>query len=260
MSSFEQEFLRLEPVLKKIRAFALFGKRIIVEGKENFIKEGPSIIVGNHVGSYKDVAVLLEIVPRQVFFTANRMLFDKDDFNFLIKKHLRIHLKEFGLFLYFILKPLKAPFVNFVSSNIANVGVIAVDLEGTRRKAIQACEEYLRQRKAIVLLQGRGRIALSHSNPYVIPFRKGPAILSHILYEKEGMAVPVTPVAMFGTHKPWVVPGKIKVKVGSPMLITDYLENDFEKTVLRFRDALERRVHCLLMDLIKSENKARKSK
>lgn len=252
MSSFEEEYQKLEPVLKKIRAFSLFGKSIIVEGEENFVLDGPNIIVGNHVGSYKDVAVLFEIVPRQVFFTANKMIFNKNNFNSLITRHLKIHMKQFGLFLDFILKPLKAPFVNFISSNIANVGAIPVDLLGSRRKAIEACKDYLRRGKAIVLLQGTGRVVSSHPNPYVCPFRKGPAILSHTLYQEEEIAVPVTPVAMFGTHKPWVVPGKIKVKVGGPMLITDYLSDDLKGTALRFKNALERRVQDLLMDLIKS--------
>ena len=254
MSSFEEEYQRLEPVLKKIRAFSLFGKNIVLEGEENFIHSGPNIIVGNHVGSYKDIAVLLEIVPRQVFFTANKMIFNKDDFNSLITRHLKIHLKQFGLFLDFILKPMKAPFVSFISSNLAKVGAIPVDLRGTHRKVIEACEEYLKRGKAIVLLQGTGRVVSSHPNPYVSPFRRGPAILSYILYQEEGLAVPVTPFAMFGTHKPWVVPGKIKVKVGRPMFVTEYLADDFRETVLRFRDALDNRVQSLLLDLVKSGN------
>jgi 1-acyl-sn-glycerol-3-phosphate acyltransferase len=253
MRSFEEEYQRLEPVLKKIRAFSLFGKNIILEGEENFVLDGPNIIVGNHAGSYKDVASLLEIVPRQVFFTANKMIFNKDSFNSLITRHLKIHLKQFGLFLDFILKPMKTPFVNFVSSNIAKVGAIPVDLLGTRRKAIEACEDYLRRGKAIVLLQGVGRTVPSHSNPYVPPFRKGPAILSLSLYQDEGMVIPVTPVAMFGTHKPWVVPGKIRIKVGAPMLVTDYLSNDFRETALRFKIAMEKRVQKLLMDLIRTK-------
>jgi len=53
----------------------LFSKKISVRGAENFVREGPNIIVGNHVGSYKDVAILFKTVPRPIFFIANKMIF-----------------------------------------------------------------------------------------------------------------------------------------------------------------------------------------
>ncbi len=56
MPTFEEEFLRLRPTVAKIAAFSLMGKKLVVEGKENIVKVGPNIIVGNHIGNIKDVA------------------------------------------------------------------------------------------------------------------------------------------------------------------------------------------------------------
>jgi 1-acyl-sn-glycerol-3-phosphate acyltransferase len=78
MASFEEEFRRFEPVIRRLSFLALLGKKVEVKHDENFIKEGPNIIVGNHIGSFKDVAIILRIVPRPIFFTANRMIFSRE--------------------------------------------------------------------------------------------------------------------------------------------------------------------------------------
>jgi len=77
MSTFEEELIKIEPVLRRLRKISLLGKKIILEGEENLIKRGPNLIVGNHIGSFKDIAILLEIITRPIFFTANRMIFNK---------------------------------------------------------------------------------------------------------------------------------------------------------------------------------------
>jgi hypothetical protein len=57
---------------------------------------------------------------------------------------------------------------------------------------------------------------------------------------------------MFGTHVPFLVPGKIRVNVGQPMYIADYLSVGFDETVGRFRDALEARVKALFLELLRA--------
>lgn len=251
MTTFEEEFWRFQPLIRKLTFIALLGKKVEIRRPENFVKEGPNIIVGNHIGSYKDVAIILKYVPRPVFFTANRMIFTREEFDFLIRKHLRRHLKDFGLVVNSALKPLKYLFVRFISANIAKVGTIPVDLYSSKREAIQRCLEYLKKGRAIITLQGRGRIHPQAPHPYVSPFRRGVSILAYLLYQETGMAVPVTPLAMFGTQVPFLVPGKIRVHVGDPMRVTDYLEGGFENTVEKFRDALETRVKSLFIDLVR---------
>jgi 1-acyl-sn-glycerol-3-phosphate acyltransferase len=251
MRYLETELKKLEPVINRLCKYSLFGKKLEVKGKENFVKNGPNIIVGNHIGSYKDIAIIFKIVPRPIFFTANKMIFNKEEFNALIRKHLKLQLKTVGYFLDLVLNPLKKRLVNFIATNISRVGTIPVDLTGQKRLAIEKCREYLRKGKAIIALQGKGRIVESDPNPYISPFRRGPSILSYDLFTKENISVAVTPVAIFGTQHPFLVPVKIKVNVGEPMFVSDYLANGSRASVERFRAAMERKVGNLLMELIR---------
>ncbi|MGB8953095.1 MAG: lysophospholipid acyltransferase family protein [Candidatus Aminicenantales bacterium] len=253
MASFEEEFKRYQPTIQKLSGLSLIGKKIDVRGEENFVTEGPNIIVGNHCGSFKDVATLFKIVPRPIFFTANQMIFSKKEFSYLIRKHLTRHLKNFGFFVNFLLNPFKSLFVDYISSNIAKIGTIPVDLARLRKgEAIERCQEYLKKGRAIIALQGRGRVVPSDPNPYVKTFSRGTSIISFNMYEQEAMAVPVTPLAIFGTQVPLLVPGKVKVNVGKPMYITDYIVNEVTGSINRFRSALEAAVHTLFMELLRT--------
>ncbi|MBA7714811.1 hypothetical protein ES703_123843 [subsurface metagenome] len=53
MATFEEELKKREPIIKGASSFALLGKKIEIMGKENFVKGGPNIIVGNHIGTFK---------------------------------------------------------------------------------------------------------------------------------------------------------------------------------------------------------------
>ena len=72
------EFQKARPALDRLSGLVLLGKKMVVEGTENFVKHGPTIIVGNHIGTFKDAAVIYRIVPRTFIFTANKMILDKD--------------------------------------------------------------------------------------------------------------------------------------------------------------------------------------
>lgn len=252
MPNFEEELKRLEPVFHRWLAIAMLGKRIEVEGKENFVSEGPNIIVGNHCGAFKDVGTVYRIRPRMLYFTANKDIFNREDFDRLIRKHLRRHLKELGGMVNSILRPIKYLFIRFVSSNIARVGTIPVDLVSSKREAMELCVDYLLKGRAIVTLQGRGRVDPGASHPYVPSFRRGASILAYILYDEHGISVPITPLAMFGTQKPWAIPSLIRVKVGEPMFIQPYMSGDFDRTIGKFKTALEFRVKSLFYELIKA--------
>jgi len=249
MASFEEEYKKQEPVVRTLSFIALIGKRVMVKGHENFVKKGPNILVGNHIGSFKDIATLMKIVPRPIFFTANKMIFSKDEFNFLIRKHAQRHLKNFGLFLDLILNPIKSTFVNYISSTMGKVGMIPVDMYGGKTLAIQQCQNHLKEGRAIVALQGRGRVEKREPNPYVRYFRRGVSIISYNL-QQEGISVPVTPLAIFGTHFPFLVPTKVRVNVGEPIYIKDHLADNFSETIERFRIAQEKRVKRLLREII----------
>jgi len=252
MEDFERAFNRLEPRIQRWLKLLLLGKKVEIRGAENFVREGPNILIGNHCGAFKDVAVLLRIRPRMIYFTANKEIFSKDGLDRLIQKHLRRHLKELGPMLNSLVGPLKRRLIDFVSGNIAKVGTIPVALESSKREAMRFCEDYLRKGRAIITLQGRGRVHPDAPHPYINPFRRGAAVLAYVLYKEEGIVVPVTPLAFFGTHKLWVTPGTIRVSVGAPMNILPYMSGDFDETVERFRRALEERVKALFLELIRT--------
>jgi 1-acyl-sn-glycerol-3-phosphate acyltransferase len=248
MATFEEEFKRIEKSVDRVTRAFIFPKKIDLRGGENFVQEGPNIIVGNHIGSYKDVAILLRTVPRMIFFTANKMIFDKKEASELVLRHLHRHMGKFGGFIHLILNPLYTYVVHFVSGNAAKVGSIPVDIYGSKRESILKCQDYLRKGRAVIALQGRGRVHPRDPNPYVKSFRRGVSIMAYNLFKQEGIAVPITPMAIFGTHIMWGVPGTIKVNVGKPLYIKDYSGGGEAETVEKFRAALERRVSGLLYE------------
>ncbi len=252
MTTFEEEFKRVEPVVRRWAAFLLLGKKIEVKRPENFVKDGPNIIIGNHCGAAKDVAVILRVVPRFIFFTANQDIFTREKLDRLIHKHLKRHLKDFGPVLYSLIKPLRYMFVRFIATNINRVGTIPVDFHSKTREARRLGQEYLQKGRAIIALQGRGRVQPRDRHPYVSAFKPGTSIMAYRLYCDHNISVPFTPLALYGTQTPWLVPAKIRVNVGEPMYISNYLGKGFDDSVENFRSALEARVKVLFREVIQT--------
>jgi len=254
MPTFEEELQRFDRFIRLVSRISLLGKKVIVRGAENFVKDGPNIIVGNHCGSFKDVATVFRVVPRPVFFTANKQIFHKRELNILVRKHLQRHLMNFGVLLNFLLIPFKWLFVTYVSSNIAKIGTIPVDLYNHgKREAIERCQEYLKAGRAVIALQGRGRVVSGDPNPYVKAFGLGIPIIARCLRDRHGIDVPVTPMAFYGTQLPFLIPGRILVNVGKPMHIEAHNGDGFEESVARFKAALEAAVNKLFLELIRTQ-------
>ncbi|HOW87003.1 MAG TPA: lysophospholipid acyltransferase family protein [Candidatus Aminicenantes bacterium] len=246
MGTFEEEFEYVRGFVDRTCRFLLLPKKIDLRGAGNFVREGPSIIIGNHAGSYKDVATMFRTVPRMIYFTANRMIFTRDGASELVLRHLHRHMGRFGGFLHVLLGPFYRFMVTYVSGHIARVGTIPVDIYGSKRASILSCQEYLKAGRAVVALQGRGRVFPKDPNPYVKEFRRGVSIMAYNLYKERGLSVPVTPLSIFGTHIMWGVPATVKVNVGPPMFIRDYWSGDEGSTVEAFRSALQKNVSGLL--------------
>jgi 1-acyl-sn-glycerol-3-phosphate acyltransferase len=252
MDEFDLSYDGLLPVIQGLSRGLLLTKRIIVRGRENFVGSGRNIIIANHVGSYKDIAVLFSVVPRRIFFMANARLFSRASFKDMIHTHLLRHMNAFGIALDLLLTPFKYWLVPTIADNIARIGTIPVDLERRRSEALGLCRDYLLKDRAVVSLQGMGFVSADGGHPYVPSFRPGPAVLAHTIREKDGLDVPVTPVAIYGAHWAWPVPSAIHVNIGEPMFIAEDLRNGREDAVRRFRDRLETRVKILFRDAFRA--------
>lgn len=248
MGTFEEEFASIRRVIDRATRLFLLPKAIDLRGGENFVCEGPNIIVGNHIGSYQDVSVLLRRVPRMIYFTANQMIFTRQGASELVLRHLHRHMGKFGGFVHVLLNPVYTFLVHFVSGHIARIGTIPVDIYGSKRASILKCQDYLRQGRAVIALQGRGRVFPKDPNPYVKEFRRGVSIMAYNLYKEGGLSVPVTPLSIFGTHILWGVPATIKVNVGRPLFVKDYWTGEEVSTIEAFRAALQKTVAGLFRD------------
>jgi 1-acyl-sn-glycerol-3-phosphate acyltransferase len=248
MGTFEDEYAAIRTFVLRTARSLIFPKKIDLRGGENFVREGPNVIVGNHIGAYKDVAVMLLTVPRMIYFTANKMLFTRASASELVLRHLHRHMGRFGGFVHVILLPYYAFMVDFVSGHAARIGTIPVDIYGSKRESILKCQEYLKQDRAIIALQGRGRVLPQDPNPYVKEFRRGVSIMAYNLRRENGLDVPVTPLSLFGTHIMWGVPATIRMNVGPPLYIRDYWTGEEVSTVEAFRSALERTVSGLFRE------------
>lgn len=253
MSTYEEELARIRPVVNRLIAGVLAAKRVVSRGIENVPASGPVILISNHCGAFKDVAAVFRTVSRPLFFNANRMLFNRDELDFLVRKHLKRHLKSFGLALDRILGPLKKMFVRFVSTNIGRVGTIPADMyDKSNLAAVDLFIEYLRAGRAVVSMQGRGRVHPDDPNPYVRVFGRGVPYIAYRLKTEYGLDVPVVPFSIFGSQRMWGIPGKIRVNIGPPMFIRDQLGPDSETSVERFRAALQAAVEDRLMETLKN--------
>jgi 1-acyl-sn-glycerol-3-phosphate acyltransferase len=248
MATHEEEFRSIKKVVDRTTRFFLLPKKVDLRGGENFVREGPNIIVGNHCGSYKDVSVLLRHVPRMIYFTANQMIFTREGASELVLRHLHRHMGEFGGFVHVLLNPLYTFLVYFVSGHIARIGTIPVDIYGSKRASVLKCQDYLRKGRAVIALQGRGRVHPKDPNPYVKDFRRGVSIMAYNLYKESGLSVPVTPLSLFGTHIMWGVPATIKMNVGRPLFIKDYWTGEEVSTIENFRAVLQRTVTGLFRE------------
>ncbi len=248
MGTYEQEFQSIRWFVGHLTKFFLFPKKIDLRGGENFVREGPNIIIGNHIGAYKDVSILIRTVPRMIYFTANKMFFNRKEASELVLRHLHRHMGNFGGFVHLILNPFYSYMVDFVAGHIARIGTIPVDIYGSKRESILKCQDYLKEGRAVIALQGRGRVLPKDPNPYVQEFRRGVSIMAYNLYRESGLSVPVTPLSIFGTHIMWSVPATIRVNVGPPLYVKDYWTGEEVSTVEAFRTALQRTVTGLFRD------------
>jgi len=233
---------------RPLAGIAIFENKLFWRGAKNKVEGGPNIVVANHPGAHKDIGVLISLYTRQLFFTANKELFSYEEMNMLAEKYLGLWFRKAGpgvkANIMFFLKPFTHIAVRYISSRIARVGTIPVDIRGgDNSEAKRVMEQYLLEDKAVVLLQYNNRHAPTKYDPLnkeIHEFRYGAPSLAYKMFIKHGVNVPVTPISLEGTYHPFRPFGKVKVNIGEPMYITDYL--DVAEPVAAFKEALEQRV------------------
>src|SRR5665647_82822 len=145
MGTYEEEFQSIKWFVDRVTKLLLFPKKIDLRGGENFVREGPNIIVGNHIGAYKDVSILIRTVPRMIYFTGNKMFFNRQEASELVLRHLHRHMGNLGGFVHLILNPFYSYMVDFVAGHIARIGTIPVDIYGRKRESLLTAQTHLRR-------------------------------------------------------------------------------------------------------------------
>ncbi|MBU1198295.1 MAG: hypothetical protein KKF46_04470 [Nanoarchaeota archaeon] len=251
---------------RPMAAFALCGDILSWEGAENKVKKGANLIVANHPGAHKDIASLIALYQRQLFFLANKEIFVQGDFDKLIRNYVNLICRKKLRYLSdiaasnfnFLSAPLRLYVSKFISSRIDDVGSIPVSLRKNNGNSIykQIVEQYLLNDLAVVFMQYNRKDRPSKfdiNNQEVREFTYGAPKTAYEMLMKHDMNVPVTPISIKGTSGFWLKPfGKVKVNIGEPLFVKDYYTTSSggseRRTIFEFKNALEKRVVDLYHD------------
>lgn len=254
-----------------LRGLALVENRFSwkdIKNIKNKIEEGPNIIVANHPGAHKDIAVLTTLYKRQLFFTANKEVLNKKDFDRLIKNYIKKRVRKFfGIFgtafsnnVNVALTLPRYFFVKHVPYWIKETGSIPFNIGGIgNKKARSIAEKYLRNDLPVVYLQYHGKKKRSKyalDNQDIYEFKYGAFKLAYDMWDKYKEKVPVTPISIEGSDGIFRPFKRIKINFGEPGYITDYLDKenlDKKKSVAAFKESLEKKVVRLYEDSVKKD-------
>ena len=245
------------------RVFSKIGlmfHKCYYHGLENKREKGRNIIVANHRGDEIDIAALMRLYDRRLYFAARKELFNQKDFIALGERELRRGRRKgesiWAEMKVTFFKPFTVLAANYFPKRIKRVGCIPVDIynsnKGTVRKKI---EEYLKddkEQKAVILLQGAENREKSCFHPYINKFRRGSAVIAYMMYRKHGLDIPITPISIYGSERASLQEmlslkkKPLFVNIGEPMFISDFVHE--KKPVDSFNTALEQRIAELLQE------------
>ncbi|MEW5901159.1 MAG: hypothetical protein AB1715_06830 [Acidobacteriota bacterium] len=233
----------------------LAPNRLEIHGLENKIEEGPCLIVCNHSGAAKDVAVIYRIFERMVFYCAMYYLFDRDTLSREIRVNYMRQLVPAKLpraIVDLVLTPIRETFAWYVASRLTEIGTLPFKAEHLPREGRAMDHENIRELIQAYLLAGRAVVLMqadtvrrSTYHPYVSRFKRGAASIAYELFQrKESLEVPVTPISIYGAEGLLTIGKQIVARVGEPMTIKPFL--DRPEPVESFTAALEKRVADLI--------------
>jgi 1-acyl-sn-glycerol-3-phosphate acyltransferase len=240
----------------------LYFNTIEYYGLENIIQDESGILAPNHVGSAKDIFTLYKTfneIDTQLFFGARNELFDKGEIFEMAKSHLKRHT---GILSSFIPDWRLEEFAEFCSSSLERVGTIPLNInhkDRSRRidllKAMEQMEQYVSEMGRKVVLFQFDRKASRDKSAVFHGAKKGAPTVAYNAYTHKGIAVPVYPIAIYGSHglMPWHILTElskkpIKVNIGEPLDITSFM--DSPNPVESMRCALGDNIKGLLHDVV----------
>jgi len=236
--------MKYEHVIRPL-SLILLPRGISVKGRQNKIEKGANIIVANHPTDVADVAALVRLYPKQLYFIANSDHFYPSKLNWHIRKQIKRN--------YSILSPFLLPitssviyksFLNSFSRSIKEIGSIPIDVRGNSMgngDFIRISKQYLLDNLPLVFLQFNLRNAPSEYDPTnkeIKPFLMGAPKLALKVFEEYNMDIPITPISIKGTSKFSMAP--IKMNIGAPIYPSAYINK--EKPAEFLRQDLEKKV------------------
>ncbi len=237
-------------------AFALtLGYSFVVYGLENRVRRGANLIICTHGDEEKDVAAIARahshrgdeknpLGQRQIFFAANTELYYPSELRRLAEKSVIKRWGEGGMD-YKILgllsrKKLIEPFIKIVTSNIANIGCIPINIRGGDNSVgMRMIKQYLMSQRVVALIQYYSKARHELNTPL---FRIKPCWLAVLidLYENQGLDPAITLMSVKKYDK------KLIANIGGPAFISDfYVQGQLRRTIHNAKDCLEARLEQL---------------
>ncbi len=236
--------LKYEHVIRPL-SLILLPRGISVKGKQNKIEEGANIIVANHPTDVADVAALVRLYQKQLYFITNSDHFYPSKLNWHIRKQIKRNCSIFSPFLLPITSSVVyKSFLNFFSKSIKEIGSIPIDVRGNgiyNGDFIRISKQNLLDNLPLVFLQFNLKNIYSEYDPTnkeIKPFLIGAPKLALKVFEEYNMNIPITPISIKGTSKFSVAP--IKVNIGTSIYPSTYVNK--EKPAEFLRQDLEKKV------------------
>lgn len=245
-------YRQLSQVLTKI---FLVGNQISVSNLENKIEEERgNLIIATHKGIVKDIAILMKIYHKQLFFASRKEPFSKKGLSNLIDDYF----KEFPYLIKTIIKPFTKLFSDYISPKMKKLKMIPFEV-GCRLndsslvnkkaikfnvKSILEVEKYLLAHKPVVIFQYPLKKIKSEHHQYLYKFNNTPAIIAYRIYKKYNKVIPITLISIFGAEglKPFK---KLRINIGKPMNILPYLNK--RNTIEDLTESMEKEMAQLLV-------------
>jgi 1-acyl-sn-glycerol-3-phosphate acyltransferase len=254
------DFDRAKTILKPI--FIPFNKYISYIGCENIVKDGPSLIIANHTGIGRDIAGILTVVDRQIYFLTSHYMFNKRELLQYIKTTL-------GRIIYYISYPFLFIFAKYLSEKLTQLEMIPINksysgdkIELTKniRQSIEKVKEYLLKDRAVVIFQSRLDMlkTIGHQeitfkkqsgfHHYIPKFHPTVGKIVYELFQEHGLKVPVSPISIYGGEglNPFK---RMVLNVGEPITITSCIESStIGNPINNFTQCLEKKIADLLIE------------